>query len=52
MPYQFAEEYTPKIHRWPSPYILLAKDFPKYLEEFSERVMFVDDAALIVANKE
>lgn len=32
-------------------YILLANDFPKYLEEFCETVMYADDTALIIANK-
>uniref|UniRef100_A0A1B6K8M1 Reverse transcriptase domain-containing protein n=1 Tax=Graphocephala atropunctata TaxID=36148 RepID=A0A1B6K8M1_9HEMI len=32
-------------------YILLANDFPQYLEEFCETVMFADDTALLVASK-
>ncbi|KAG8253581.1 Lysine-specific demethylase 2A [Homalodisca vitripennis] len=32
-------------------YVLLSNDFPKYLEEFCEAVMFADDTALIVADK-
>lgn len=35
----------------PALYILLTNDFPKFLEDFCETVMFADDTALIVASK-
>lgn len=32
-------------------YILVANDFPKYLEKFCDTVMYADDTALIITNK-